>query len=277
MERLASLHPYPRVSVEETLTAAPGIVDVWCYFYEQKRDEALSEGQAALMDSEEVARWSKFRFEDDRRMFLAAHALLRCTLSAYCEVAPADWRFTVGPHGKPGIQAPVTATPLNFNLAHTRGLVVCAVSVAHELVGVDVECADGRHTDAVAVADRYFSASEASALRRLPASEQDRRFLQQWTLKESYVKANGWGLSALDRFSFIVGDSDGRIASIRNSAAPDRWRCTTVDPSPHHIGAVCARTDGRELSLRVVESVPLQDATVSIGAPLARIRRALGR
>ena len=240
---------YPRVSVEETLTAAPGIVDVWCYFYDQSRDAALFEDQAALMGPEEVARWSTFRFEDDRRMFLAARALVRCTLSAYCEVPPADWRFTVGPHGKPGIQAPVTATPLNFNLAHTRGLVVCAVSVAHELVGVDVERADGRHPDALAVADRYFSASEASALKRLPASEQDRRFLQQWTLKESYVKANGWGLTALDRF-------DSKL-----DAAPDRWRCVTLDLSPHHIGAVCANTDGQDLSLRVAESVPLQDAT----------------
>jgi 4'-phosphopantetheinyl transferase len=113
------------------------------------------------------------------------------------------------------------------------------------------------------VADRYFSASEASALKRLPASEQDRRFLQQWTLKESYVKANGWGLNVpLDQFSFIVGDSDGRIIfDSQLDAAPDRWRCTTFDPSPHHIGAVCARTDGCDLSLRVAESVPLQDAT----------------
>ena len=151
MEQLASLHPYPRVSVEETLTAAPGIVDLWCYFYDQNRDEALSEAQTALMSAEEVARLNNFRFEDDRRMFLAAHALVRCTLSAYCDVPPADWRFTVGPHGKPCIQAPVIATPLNFNLAHTRGLAVCAVSVAHGLVGVDVECADGRHTDALAL------------------------------------------------------------------------------------------------------------------------------
>ena len=249
MPEAHEMHPYPRVSVEETLTAAPGIVDVWCYFYGRNDDRALVEAQAALMGQDETIRWSAFKFEDDRRMFLAAHALVRCTLSAYCDVPPAKWRFAVGPHGKPRIQAPTPATPLNFNLAHTRGLVVCAVSVAHELVGVDVECVDGRHTDALAVADRYFSAAEASALRQMPASEQERRFLQQWTLKESYVKANGWGLAAaLDRF-------DSQL-----DAAPDLWRCTTFDPSPHHIGAVCAKTDGRDLSLRVVESVPLLDA-----------------
>ena len=114
------------------------------------------------------------------------------------------------------------------------------------------------------MADRYFSASEASALKRLPASEQDRRFLQQWTLKESYVKANGWGLNApLDRFSFIVGDSDGTIIfDSQLDAAPDQWRCATFDPSPHHFGAVCAKTGGRDLSLRVVESVPLLESTM---------------
>jgi len=262
VERLAFLRRYSRVAVEETLTAAPGIVDVWCYFYDQNRDPALVAAQAALMGQDEVTRCAAFRFEDDRRMFLSTRALVRCTLSAYFGVPPAEWRFTVGPHDKPRIQAPVTATPLNFNLAHTRGLVVCAVSVAHELVGVDVECVDGRDRDVLAVADRYFSASEASDLRRQPASEQDRRFLQQWTLKESYVKANGWGLTAsLDRFSFTVDDSDGRIIfDSQLDTAPALWRYVTLDLSPHHIGAVCAKTDGRDLSLRVVNSVPLLDS-----------------
>lgn len=264
MEQLASLHPYPPVSVQETLTVAPGIVDVWCYFYDENRDDALAAAHAALMDRDEIVRWNRFRFEDDRRMFLATRALVRCTLSAYCEVHPADWQFTNGPHGKPGIKAPVIATPLYFNLANTRGLAVCAVSAAHELVGVDVE-RDGRQTDALAVADRYFSTSESTALKQLPAPEQGRRFLQQWTLKESYVKANGWGLTVpFDRFSFMLDDRDGRITfDSQLDAAPGQWRYTTFDASPHHIGAVCAKTEGRELSLRAVRSVPLLDAIVS--------------
>jgi 4'-phosphopantetheinyl transferase len=254
---------YLRVSVEETLTGAPGIVDVWCYFYEQHRDAALVAAQAALMGQDEVTRCAAFRFEDDRHMFLSTRALVRCTLSAYCDVPPAEWKFSVGPHDKPRIQAPVTATPLHFNLAHTRGLVVCAVSVAHELVGVDVECTNGRRTDALAVADRFFSPAEASDLRRLPVSEQDRRFLEQWTLKESYVKANGWGLTApLDRFSFTVGDIAGRfIFDSQLDAAPALWRYESLDLSSHHIGAVCAKTGGQELSLRIVESVPLMEQT----------------
>jgi len=239
---------------------------VWCYFYDENRDEALAAAQAALMDRDEATRWSSFRFEDDRRMFLATRALVRCTLSAYCDVPPADWQFTIGPHGKPRIQAPLTATPLYFNLANTRGLTVCAVSVAHELVGVDVECAGCRHSDALVVADRYFSASEAIALRRLPSSEQDRRFLQHWTLKESYLKANGWGLTApLDRFSFMFGASDGVITfESELEAAPDLWSYTTFDASPHHVGAVCARTDGQPLSLRVAKSIPLLEFSPSV-------------
>jgi len=243
---------FPAISVPETLTAAPGVVDVWCHFYDERGDEELEAAQMALMTADELKRWSRFRFEDDRRMFLATRALVRCTLSEYVDVAPADWRFTVGPHGKPYIQAPMTTPTLHFNLANTKGLVVCAVSIVHELVGVDVERND-RDTDTLAVAERYFSPSEACALRQLPSQEQPRRFYQHWTLKESYLKANGWGLTApLDRFSFAVSDDEKRIgfdAQLEGEA--NLWRFAVFDASPHHTLAVSAKTEGHALSLRV--------------------------
>ena len=252
---------FPAISVSETLRAAPGVVDVWCHFYDERDDDELEAAQRALMTADELTRWSRLRFEDDRRMFLATRALVRCMLSEYFDVAPADWRFLAGAHGKPYIQSPATMPPLHFNLANTKGLVVCAVSMAHEFVGVDVERTD-RHTDTVALAARFFSPSEARALRQLPSAEQPRRFYQYWTLKESYLKANGWGLTApLDRFSFSISDDEPRIdfdAPLEGEA--NLWRFAVFDASPHHTLAVTAKTEGYDLSLRVT----------AIDSPLAR-------
>src|SRR6202034_3654857 len=100
----------------------------------------------------------------------ATRALVRSVLSNYAAVSPGDWRFAANRHGKPFVSAPITSPAVHFSLANTSGLVVCAVSVAYELFGVDAERID-RRVEAIEIADRYFSLSEASSLRDLPAPE----------------------------------------------------------------------------------------------------------
>jgi 4'-phosphopantetheinyl transferase len=147
---------------------------------------------------------------------------------------------------------------LHFNLANTAGLVVCAVSVAHGSIGVDVERID-RTVDFMAVAHRCFSAAEAAAVQALPLAERPRRFFEYWTLKESYVKALGVGLALpLDEFSFTSDDRGISIAFDRRTAEDEtRWRFALMEGSPVHVVAVGANTGGAALSLRAAHVVPL--------------------
>ena len=143
------------------------------------------------MTADERARHMRFRFERDRRLFLATRLLVRTALSGDAQVVPGDWRFVADRSGKPHIESPAVTPALHFNLANTPGLVVvCAVSVAHELIGVDVERID--RADFIGLADRYFSVAEAAALGARAPAERPRRFFEDWTLKESYVKAAAW-------------------------------------------------------------------------------------
>jgi 4'-phosphopantetheinyl transferase len=171
------------VSVSETRSCDQGIVDLWYYFYEDADAELLA-SHRALLTPDELERHSSLRFERDRLLFLATRALVRTVLSNYAAVSAADWRFTADDRGKPRIVAPVVMPAIHFNLTNTLGLVVCAVSVAHELVGVDAERTD-REVEAVALADRFFSPSEASRLEGLAAAERSELFFSYWTLKES--------------------------------------------------------------------------------------------
>jgi 4'-phosphopantetheinyl transferase len=250
----------PPVSVGETLTGAPGIVDLWCYFYEGIDDPELLASHDALMTPAERARHGRFVFEKDRRLFLATRALARTALAAYAPVRPDAWRFAEGEHGKPFITSPSVAPPIHFNLSNTPGLVVCAVSVAHEELGVDAEFLE-RRTETVSIAGSFFSDYEVRALRALPAADQQRRFFSYWTLKESYIKARGFGLALpLDQFSFHLdeGAEIGITFDPRLSDEPSRWRFALVEMSPVHLLALGVNTAGAPLSPRMISVVPLR-------------------
>lgn len=246
----ASVFQLPAVSIAETLALGEGIVDLWYCFLEADDAQPLGEYEA-LMTPDERKRHGSLRFEADRRLFLATRVLVRTALSRYAAARPDEWRFAAGPHGKPRIAHPDVTPSLHFNLAHTRGLVACAVSVAHESIGVDAERID-RATDPLALAGRFFSPPEVRALNALPAAGQSRLFFSYWTLKESYIKALGLGLALpLDKFWFVVDDDAQGIrfhSQLEENAA--HWRFALLDAPPFHMIAVGADTGGATLSLR---------------------------
>lgn len=203
---------------------------------EDETDAARLERYRALLSPEELARGARYIFERNRHEHLVAHALKRLALSRHAPgVAPAEWRFVVGEHGKPAVASP--AVDLRFNLSHTEGLVACIVAAAAD-VGCDVETTQ-RNTDTDAVAHRFFAAPEVAELRALPtAAARHERFFEYWTLKESYIKARGMGLAIpLGDFWFTLappaapaiafaerlGDDPARWAFFQGVVAP-RWR-----------------------------------------------------
>jgi 4'-phosphopantetheinyl transferase len=252
----ASIGECPPVRVEQTCEGTPGIVDVWYWIYESFSEATLADGWSELLTVEERERYHRFRFERDRRLYLATRALVRTVLSRYAAVSPGDWRFVADTSGKPRIAAPNVSPALHFNLANTPGIVTCAVSVAHDLIGIDVERID-RTTDFVNLADRYFAPSESREIRAVTPANRPSRFFTYWTLKESYVKARGVGLSfPLDRFSFVVDDNAVRISF--HSDADDvasAWAFASLYVPPTYLMGVAAKTSGPALSLRVTHVV----------------------
>lgn len=161
----------------------------------------------ACLDAAERARHDRFRVPEDRRDFAAAHELLRRVLSHYVDCTPDAWRFEPDAFGKPSLVAPRLSWPLQFNISHTRGHVACAVARG-AAVGVDVETVDDA-CDHMALAFRYFGASEIDALASCSRERRAALFTSLWTLKEAYLKGVGVGLSApLTAFRFEV-DADG--------------------------------------------------------------------
>lgn len=173
---------------------------------------------ALLLDAAERARAAAFRRAGDGRDFILAHALLRRALTAAAggAVAPAAWRFTAGPGGKPGLAGPGPS----FNLSHGRGLVAAAVGRAGA-IGVDVEAwGPGRPEDLAAT---VLTADEQADLAACPPADRGRRFLRYWTLKEALLKATGDAL-AIDPARFGVRlDPPGLIAGGAYPPDPAAW------------------------------------------------------
>ena len=216
----------------------------------------------AMLSGGERARTDRFRSARDRRAGLVARALVRITLSRYCDVPPARWRFRANRHGRPEIASP--ASPLRFNLSHTEGLVACLVSRGREL-GVDAESLrrDRRWLD---LAGRFFAPAEARALNGVPAAERPLRFLEYWTLKEAYVKARGRGLTLpLSGFWFDLpaGTADGiRIRFTRAvDDDPARWQFTLDRFGAGHIVATAIdRKRAGRVPIARFEAVASRDA-----------------
>jgi 4'-phosphopantetheinyl transferase len=141
-------------------------------------------------------------------------------------------------------------------------LAACIVAL-DRAVGVDVENCE-RSGNLLGVADRFFSPSEVGALQGLPADEQWRRFFCYWTLKESYIKAKGKGLAIpLGQFSFDLDRVDGSGIHIsfdpRLRDDPASWQFVLFSYGRRHTVAAGIRRRGRDLRLRVRETVPLAD------------------
>ncbi|PWU03983.1 MAG: 4-phosphopantetheinyl transferase [Terriglobia bacterium] len=189
-----------------------GACHLWCWRTAASFDETLAARGVGFLSEDEMERYRRYLVPEAARTFLAARVLLRSVLSEYIDRSPASWRFALNPWGRPYLAADDILPALAFNLSHKPGFVACLVGANREL-GVDVEDASAARPHLLAIAERFFSPSEAAALRALPAAGQMNRFYELWTLKESYIKARGVGLSlGLSQFSFSVGGETAGIS-----------------------------------------------------------------
>jgi 4'-phosphopantetheinyl transferase len=240
----------------------PPEIDVWLTEY---RHAALRPHLAELLellsDSEREQR-NRFIFEDDRLRYLVTRATVRLVLSSYVPVRPVDWTFEKNRYGRPYIARRHDVPELNFSISHTSGMLGIAVCRTR-MLGLDVECLSARQP-ALDIAHHFFSAAEAAELTRLPEQDKVTRFFEYWTLKESYIKARGMGLSLpLDRFSFDFREPAAiRVAFDDASDDPLRWHFRLCTPRPDYVLALCAeRRDDTHAAVSVRSFLPLGAST----------------
>lgn len=132
----------------------------------------------------------RMKFNKDKCLSLGAGLLLKEAL-AECGIDEKKAVYFTGKNGKPCIKD----LPLYFNLSHSQSRVMCAVSDCP--IGCDIEFI--KDAD-LKIADRFFTESEVKQINK----SRD-LFYRFWTLKESFMKATGLGMSlALNSFSINI-------------------------------------------------------------------------
>ena len=131
--------------------------------------------------------------EKARKQSLGAGLLLKHVLENY---GLSQENITYGENGKPEIKG------LYFNLSHSGDVVICAAGDAE--VGCDIEAiADVKE----GVADRFFTQNEILYLKGFDGEQKRTEFFRLWTIKESYMKLTGEGMS------LSLGDFDVKIGN----------------------------------------------------------------
>lgn len=148
------------------------------------KDEQLYRRLYTGLDASRRAKADRFLFEKDKRLSVAAGALLQYALQMENVWEPS---IDVTPNGKPYL---VGEEKLYFNLSHSEGMVMCAI--AEKEVGCDVE---KKTVLDRGLAEYVMTEYELGRIYGLERDEkQQEMFFRYWTLKESYMKATGLGI-----------------------------------------------------------------------------------
>ena len=180
-----------------------------------------AEELVALLDLERQARVRAFGDSRSALLTLAAGLLLYAIFGEQAKSA----HFERGRRGKPHL---VDRAP--FNITHAGDFAVLALSA--QTVGVDLE--RFRPIDWLRIAERFFHPTERAFLAQSREPEKD--FFRIWTLKESYLKAEGTGFS-VSPASFAVLPSGEKSAYFFEETS---YRFTRITAFPDYCLSVCS-------------------------------------
>jgi 4'-phosphopantetheinyl transferase len=169
---------------------------------------------------------------EDRVRSLVGELLVKHAIWRLTNIPRHEIRFAMNAYGKPQLDV---ADSVHFNIAHSGDWVVCATD--SNPVGVDIEKI---HSVDLHMARHFFSEAEFEQLIVLPAAQRLAFFFDIWTLKESYIKADGRGLSlSLNSFSIIKQGFDIHLVAEDETR---KFRFKQYDIDPAYKLSLCAIT-----------------------------------
>jgi 4'-phosphopantetheinyl transferase len=188
------------------------------------------------LSEDEIARAERFYFEEHRQNFIAGRGILRKILSQYLNIQPQQVQFSYEAKGKPVLADKFCMSKISFNLSHSQGLALCAISCVRS-IGVDLEYM--RPMEVEALSERFFSVREHEFICSLPPEERQEIFFRYWTCKEAYLKATGVGLTHLENIELsLAPEQPAKIIS------DEDWCLFELLPADNFLSAVAVAGSG---------------------------------
>jgi 4'-phosphopantetheinyl transferase len=222
----------------QTLFLKPSEAHIW--LVDLKHPSTPHPDWERFLSAEEIARSKKFIADRDRNLFVARRWILRKLLSHYCGMDPTGFIYQTNPYGKLSLNS----HPISFNHSKSGNRIAFGFTMRKD-IGVDIEQVRPL-PDLPLMAKRWFSQEEQDGLAALAPEVQLEAFYHTWTQKESFIKAQGMGLSLpLKDFSVSVDpDKPGRLMSIKgNLDEHSEWKMACFKPEAAWRVAVCVRAE----------------------------------
>ena len=203
--------------------------------------KVLLESAASVLSPEEQAQAARMRAGGPSEEFTVGRACLRRLLGAVVHRNPASLVLEKGLHGKPFLRAEPGLVSPSFNVAHSHGVILIALSVVGE-IGVDVEFVD-QMIDLEGVARTAFHVDEVErVLRASTLEERLRVFYRCWTRKEALAKADGRGLTLEPRMYVAGLDEPGeQRVMLPSGLGGEDYFLRELEAGPSHRAALATR------------------------------------
>ncbi|MGN5755667.1 4'-phosphopantetheinyl transferase family protein [Acinetobacter calcoaceticus] len=165
------------------------------------QDHLVLSHYLGFLSSAEKLRYNQYH-PKAARLFLISRVLVKTVLADKLGISPYEVNIQLHPNGKPFVQG---SKAVYFNLTHSADVIILAVTEEGE-IGVDIEKVD-REFEWMRV-DSVLDLSEIEWIKEKELTDSSsvfQRFFQIWTLKESYIKCTGEGMSRhLKKLNFHV-------------------------------------------------------------------------
>lgn len=225
------------------------MIDTYYIDVTQFDNESLFREKSNLLSPYRQQKIRMLKHRKDQNRSLGAGLALAHALERY-GLTERSIEYGFGEWGKPFLK---DKPDLHFSLSHSGDYAICTIGVIP--VGSDIErIKPGR----LNVAERFFAPEEQDFLYAVQDEEErNRRMFRIWTMKESFLKVTGRGISLpLGEFAVVVEEETGRIR-VKHTCTSIPFRKQTFHnfkdmdyhmkeygEIPGYRAAVCWRGDG---------------------------------
>lgn len=190
-------------------------------------DKLLEEKLLSYLTEEEIIKSKDYKSEIAKINYLVSRAILNLSLKGLLEKGINDLIVKRDKNNKPYLE---NTLGLKFNISHTEGLVLLAISKRE--VGIDVEKINFKF-EFKDILENCFTRDEIINIDNNIIS-----FYRYWTAKEAYLKCDGIGLIRnLKEIEIISFENE--FIKINDSKRNTISRLKSLNHDDKYVGAIC--------------------------------------
>lgn len=183
----------------------PYYIDIWYLPIKAISADKIKYYQSFLSKNE-ISQYDTFSFSKEKNRYLLTRYMIGKLLYEYTGEVNMYQSLDFNPWGRPFISSAHNLFKIDFNISHNDEYIVCGITSGGK-IGIDIE-SYSKHRSCF-IAEDFMAEPEISDLKVRSGEEWNKRFIEFWTLKESFIKGVGKGMAIpLDSFYFSINESN---------------------------------------------------------------------